>query len=147
MKYFTLIFALAIGVVAIWMSQKLVRLYFTVRSWDKVRAKVLSKEIVVNEKSSDVEQPYRLKVEYSYQYKDVDYKGNKIDLVELMGGSRNYRKAEGEKRVAKFDDEITIYINPDNPTQSVMSRDGIILYFFIFIMGLFSIILGFSEVF
>jgi hypothetical protein len=55
-------------------------------------------------------------------------------------------KVDGEKRIARIEDEVSIYVNPKDPVQSVMYRRGIILYSFVFIMGLFAILFGFSEI-
>ena len=147
MKYFTVAFAMVIGITALWMSQKLIRLYFTVGGWHKTQAKVLSKEVIFDAQSTSQGYPYLVKVEYSYRYNNMDYLGNTVNLVELSGGTNTYRKAGSERRLSKIQNEASIFVNPENPSQSVMYRDGVILYFFIFIMGFFSIIIGLSKLF
>ena len=43
MNYFTFIFATVIGLAAIWMSIKFIRLYLKVKKWNRVNATVTSK--------------------------------------------------------------------------------------------------------
>ena len=146
MEYFTLVFALVIGIVCLWISLKFIKIYRITQDWNAVQAKVLFKELVLNEQGSNPKTPYRLKIEYAYQYNNMDYRGTKVDLTELYGGYSAWRKKEGDKKIARIKDDVSVYVNPKDPSQAVMYRDGIILYSFVFIMGIFSILLGFSYV-
>lgn len=146
MEYFTFVFALIIGIVCVWMSLKFIKIYLITKEWNTVQAKVLFKELVLNEQISNSKTPYKLKIEYTYQHNNMDYRGTKVDLIECFGGFKTYRKLEGDKRIARIKDDVPVYVNPKDPSQAVMYRDGIILYSFVLIMGIFSILLGFSYV-
>lgn len=146
MEYFTFVFALIIGIVCVWMSLKFIKIYLITKDWNTAPAKVLAKELVLNEQGYSVRTPYRLKIEYAYQYNNIDYRSTKLDLIELSGGYSACRKKEGDKRIARIKDDVSVYVNPKDPSQAVMYRDGIILYSFVLIMGIFSILLGFSYI-
>jgi len=147
MKYFIFFFALAIGIAALWYSQAFIRLYWKTGKWNKVQAKVLSKEVVLNPRSNSLRSPYRLQVQYSYHINNKDYTSTKLDLVELMDGFQSYTKPAGEKRLAEIKEFITVYVNPDEPTQAVAERAGIFLFVFVFLIGFFSVLIGITKLF
>lgn len=147
MRYFVLIFAFVIGFFATWASQRLVRLYFKVGGWEKVKAKVLSKEVVLKKQSTSKGTPYKIVVRYSYRYNNKDYQGDKFHLSELVGGFNSYMKSDADKRLAEIQNEVEIYVNPNDPSQSVMERGGIFLYVVMLIMALFSFLIGFGYFF
>lgn len=146
MKYFTFIFALIISSAAFWFSIKFIRLYFRVKKWDRVIAHVTSKELFIHPKYSKSRSPYGLKVEYWYQVKNIDYTGHMVYLIELSGGQANHMKSVAKNKLNKIDKTMTIYVNPNDPSQSVMFCDGIGLYLFVFFMGFVSLLIGLSKI-
>ena len=138
----TALFSLVISLFALWFGFKLTKSYITVKNWDKIEATVLSKKVLKQEKSS-TRGSYGVKVDYSYVFNNQKYTNNKVYLVELSGAQVNQYQSNAEKVVDKFQDKITIYVNPNQPEQSVIFCDGIILYVFCFIMGLFMFLYGF----
>jgi hypothetical protein len=142
MKYFKIVFALAIGVLALVYSFKFIRLYLKVKGWDRVSAVIVSKEIFLHPKYSTSRTPYGVKAEYTYQVNNVNYSGNKIYLIELAGGQANHMKSDAEEKLNGIDKMMSVYVNPEDPKESVMYCDGIGLYIFVFCMGVFSLLLG-----
>lgn len=146
MNYVTFIFSLVISLVAFWFSIKFIRLYFIVKHWSRVTANVISKEVILHPKSSSSRSPYGLKVEYAYQINNIEFSGQKVDLIELAGGQTNHMKSTAEKRLTKIDSTALIFVNPTDPKQSVMYCEGIGLYIFIFCMAIFSLLIGLVNI-
>jgi len=109
-------------------------------------ATIKSKEVILHPKSSSSRSPYGLKVEYAYQVNNIEFVGQKVDLIELAGGQTNHMKSTAEKRLTKIDDTMSIYVNRNDPSQSVMYCEGIVLYFFIFCMAIFSLWIGLVNI-
>ena len=146
MNYFTFIFALVISSVAFWFSIKFIRLYFKVKKWNRVNATILSKEIFLHPKTSSSRSPYGLKVEYSFRINGTDYKGHNVYLVELAGGQANHMKSTAENKLNKIKDTMSIYIKPNDPSQSVMYCQGLGLYILVFFMAIMALLIGLSKI-
>ena len=146
MNYFTCVFAFIISIVAFWFSIKFMRLYFKVKRWNRVNATVLSKEIFLHPKVSSSRSPYGIKVNYTYQVENLTYNGSKVYLVELAGGQANHMKSTAEHKINKMDDTMSVYVNPTDPTQSVMYCEGIGLYTLVFFMAFIAFLIGLSKV-
>lgn len=147
MSIFILIFCGIISFGCFWYGSILIRLYFRVRSWEKITARVIKKEVLLRSQSSVSRASYKPGIEYSYTYNLADYKGNKVFLIELIKGERGFLKSAAEKFLKKINPEIEIYINPRKPEDSVIFCDGIILYFGIIIMGIMSLLIGLVNYF
>jgi len=145
MNVFVGVFALAIGIGSVWFSLKFLKLYFKVKAWEKVEAKVLSKEITMHTKYSTARTPYKLNANYTYKYKNEEYKGRFIYLAELMGGQANHMRSDAENRLEKINENMTIYVNPKDPKESVMYCEGVGLYYFTLFMGLFAFVFAFVK--
>ena len=146
MNYFTFIFALVISAVAFWFSIKFIRLYLKVKKWDIVNAIILSKEIFLHPKTSSSRSPYGIKSAYSFRFKGTVYKGHNVYLVELAGGQANHMKSTAENKLNKIEDTMSIYVNPNDPTQSVMYCEGIGLYILVFFMAIMALLIGISKI-
>ena len=147
LDYLTILFSLVIGIAAILTSWKLIKLFLETGKWNRVEAKVLSKEVVFNNLSRSPRTPYTVLIEYSYQINNKDYRGSKLDLVELIGGFSSYRKPIAEERMGQIKEKEMVYVNPNDHAQSVMNRKGITLYLIVFIMGLFALLFGIAKFF
>jgi hypothetical protein len=146
MNYFTIIFALGISAVAFWFSIKFIRLYFKVKRWNRVNATILSKQLFLHPKISSSRSPYGIKVNYTYHVDNSTYSGNKVYLVELAGGQTNQMKSTAENKLNKIEDIMSIYVNPNDLTKSVMYCEGIGLYILVFFIGLLSLLIGISNI-
>src|SRR5690242_14083884 len=110
MDFFTGIFALVIGGVSIWMSFRLIRLYLKVKGWNRVSATILSKEVVLNPKAT-TKARHQLKVQYAYQYNEIEYKGENVFMVELIGGWQSFMKSGAEKKLTELPSNPTIFVD------------------------------------
>ena len=146
MNYFIFIFSLVISVAAFWFSVKFIRLYFKVRKWNRVDASVLLKEIILNPKSSSARSPYGLKVVYAFKFNNKEYQGSNVYLVELAGGQANHMKSTAESKLNKIEDTMSIFVNPNDASQSVMYCEGLGLYVLVFFMGILSLLIGLSKI-
>lgn len=141
----TAIFGFVIGIVCFWVSAKLIRLFFKVQKWDRVEAKILSKEIFLRPKYSTSRTPYGIKVMYEFNFNGRKYTGDKMTLPELLGGHVNYMQKDAEKRILKIESTPQLYVNPNNPDESVLYCRGIGFYLIIFCIGILSCLIGLSA--
>ncbi len=88
-------------------------------SWIKISAMVQNAR--VKSHTGDDSTTYSADILYSYQHNGRTYRG---DRVEFFGGSSSCYSCAAD-RVAKYGTgkEIDIYINPDNPHDSVIERE------------------------
>ena len=142
MGLFTLIFSVIISILCFWSSIKLILLYFKVRAWDKIKVTVISKKIELHKKVSTKNSPYGVKVEYKYDYNNIEYINNKVYLVELIGGQTNFMESSAQKVVDEIGDTALIYVNPKDAKESVMFCNGIGMYVVIFFLGILSLLIG-----
>ncbi len=145
MKILVLVFCCLLSLASFWYGVKLIRLYFRVKKWDKVKATVIRKAATIRKQSSASRAGYKASVDYTYNINSKEYAGNKVFLIELVKGERGFIQSAAEKFLEKIKPEIEIYVNPNNPEEAVMYCDGIILYFGILVMGMMSLIIGFSN--
>ncbi len=140
------ILAAVVGLAAIWFSIKFIRLYLKVKKWDRVNAIVTHKSMFIHPKYSTSRSPYGLKVEYNYQVNNSTYTGNKVYLLELIGGQTNHMKQSAESTLNKINETMKVYVNPIDQTQSVMFCEGVGLYMFVFCMGIVALLIGVSNI-
>jgi hypothetical protein len=142
MDYLTAIFSTIIGAACTLASIKMLRLYFKVKSWNLVPAKVILKEKFLHPKFSTSRSPYGLKAEYEYSFNNIKYTGNKIYLAELIGGQSNHMAKQADARLEKIHSTMNVFVNPVDPQQSVMFCEGGFLYVFLFCMGIIAFSVG-----
>lgn len=146
MNYFTFIFALVISLAAFWFSIKFIRLYFKVKKWNRVNATVTVKEMFIHPKYATSRSPYGLKVNYTYSVNSTIYTGHTIYLAELAGGQANHMKSTAQNKLNKIECAMSVYVNPNDPTQSVIYCEGIGLYIFVFFMAIIALLIGLSKI-
>lgn len=145
MKVFILVFALLMSFICLWYGIKLIRLWLKVKRWEKITATITQKSVVKKTLSSASRAAYKLSIDYSYLYNLQKYNGNKIFLVDLLKGEKGFLYKAGEKFLEKIKPEEEIYVNPNNPEESVMYCDGIALYIFVLFMSLMSLLIGLAN--
>jgi hypothetical protein len=145
MNILILIFCCLLSLASFWYGVKLIRLYFRVKKWQKIKANVSQKSVVKRTLSSASRASHKPSIDYSYTFNSKPYTGNKIFLIELIKGERGFLQSAAEKFLEKIKPEIEIYVNPENPEEAVIYCDGIILYFGIILMGIMSLIIGLSN--
>lgn len=146
MSSFTCIFAFIISAIAFWFSIKFILLYFKVKKWDRVNATILSKEIFILPKVSSSRSPYGLKVDYTYEVNNTTYNGHNVYLTELAGGQTNHMKSVAENKLNQIEDAMCVYVNPKDPSQSVMYCEGLGLYILMFFMAIIALLIGISKI-
>ena len=142
MNYVTGIFALLIGTLGIWIGTKMILLYFKVKNWTIISAKIMNKEIFEHAKFSSSFSKFGISVNYVFQFNSKEYNGNKVYLVELINGQTNHLKKTAEKKLSVIKDSMNVYVNPENPNESVLFCTGIGLNIIVVLMGLFSVLFG-----
>ena len=120
----------------------MIRLYLKVKKWNRTTATITHKEMFLQPKYSTSRSPYGLKVNYTYRINGIEHTGHMIDLAELIGGQANHMKSNAEKRLAKIEPTMEIFVNPEDPKQAVMYCEGIGLYVIVFCMGFVSLLIG-----
>jgi hypothetical protein len=134
--------SLAISIASIYYGFKLLKLYFKVKAWPKIKALVLSKSVVPKKLASGSRASKTILVEYSYQYNNQAYKNNMVFLVELLKGERGFMQEAGEKFLAKINNEIEIHVNPVTPQTSLIYCTGFIMYLFMVVAGFIILLSG-----
>jgi len=145
MKIFILVFCCLIAFAAFWYGIKLIRLYFRVKNWDRVIAKIIKKEVVKRKTASASRAGYKPAIEYSYLVNLKEYHGNRVFLVELMKGERGFLQVAAERFLEKIKPEAEIYVDPERPEQAVLFCDGLMLYILVLLMGIMSLLLGIAN--
>lgn len=145
MEIFTGVFALIICVGCFWASARFLNIYFKVKGWQRVNARVISKSISMHEKFHTTRSPYKLNATYAYVIDGTQHMGNKVYLVELLGGQANHRKEDADRRLDKIVGLMSVYVDPKDPKRSVMYCEGIGLYILVFLMGIFALLLAISK--
>ncbi|MES2567627.1 MAG: DUF3592 domain-containing protein [Bacteroidota bacterium] len=138
------IFSLLMAMGCFWISSKMIRLYLKVKKWNRVNARVVSKELFIHPKYSTSRSPYGLKVEYTYEIDGKNYIAHNVYLAELAGGQANHMKSDAEKRLNKIQERMNVFVDPNDPARTVMYCEGVGLYVFVFFMGILSILIGIS---
>lgn len=64
--------------------------------------------------------------------------------MELIGGQANHIKSDAENKLSKIDKSMSVYVNPNDPKESVMYCEGVGLYLFVFLMGIIALLIGVS---
>lgn len=129
------IFSLVIGLGALWFGYKMLKAYFLVNDWKQTEAAVLSKKV------EDQGIYLVVKVEYKYLFGSKEYTNAMVHSSELTGGIMRYKKpvplyGGPYNVVEKLEPQIKVYVNPENPGQSFIFRDGIILPVLAILIGI-----------
>ncbi len=97
---------------------------YKARSWNEVPARVLDYDMKTSRSShtGSMRTTYnsRIKATYSYSYNGKSYIGDRVDY---SFGSDNFSGKRRSRQMAQLrEGNITVYVNPDNPGQSVFDR-------------------------
>jgi hypothetical protein len=142
MKILILVFCCLLSLASFWYGVKLIRLYFRVKKWERVKATVIRKVATPRTQSSASRAGFKASVDYTYTFNLKEYAGNKVFLIELVKGERGFLQSAAEKFLEKIKPEIEIYVNPESPEEAVVYCDGIILYLGMLVMGIMSLFIG-----
>lgn len=141
------IFGILMALGCFYASYKMIIMYKTVQAWQATTATVLEKKIEKRENHS-TRANYGLFVTYQYEFQTKTYQNDKVFLVELIGGQANHSSPEFAQPYAnQITTPFTIYVNPAKPSESVIFRDGIMLYIGIALLGFVSLIIAMGYFF
>jgi hypothetical protein len=139
------IFCFLISFAGFWFSIKLIRWYMKVKRWTKTEAIVVSKKIEKHAKYSSARSPYAVRVNYQYTFNQQIYQNSKVYLVELINGQVNHIESAAKKTLDTIKEKLEVFVNPNNPQQSVVFCKGIALYVFVFVTAIMTFLMGLSN--
>jgi len=123
-NWFSALFGLCfilIGLVAAYFSagSSVVR-YFSTSNWVEVPAQVLHLEL---ERSSSQSDTHSLEGQYSYTFQGTQYISDQISLSSGKDNIGDYwENLEVDIRSLMRDNELSAFVNPDNPREAVLDR-------------------------
>lgn len=135
------LFALPFMAVGIWMLYAIATTLVTganMKSWDTVNGYVISGGYETNHgEDSDT---YKAYATYRYDYKGRSYEGTRVAIDDMSDNIGDFHQELGRKlsAAAGSDSPIDIYVNPDDPSEAVVSRDirwGLIGFKLIFLIA------------
>lgn len=103
------------------------------KSWQTASATVLSSE-VKSHRDSDGDTTYSIYIRYKYQFNNTPYTNDRYSFLE--GSSSGYDSKAKIVHSHPAGKKITIYVNPENPSDSVINRS----MKWILIIGLFPLV-------
>jgi hypothetical protein len=146
MNWVIVVFAFLISSFALYYGLKLSFLYLKVKRWDRIAAGVLKKGIIPRKlASADAIVSNTLGIEYSYIVDGTSYTNNKVFLVELIKGEKGFQMKTLERRLEKIGDQITVFVNPAEPSESVVFCDGIVMYVGIILISILGFMIGIAQ--
>lgn len=90
------------------------------QSWEETDATVLSSFVNVPHRRQ-----YRLETQYTYEWEGTVYSGERVFFDEMVGVRKGYYNEVNREllRHKPDDNPIRIWLDPENPDQSVIYRD------------------------
>ena len=100
-------------------------------AWESVPATVVSSEIGVKKRDSssfnkhDLSVYYSIKITYQYEYNDKTYIGDRYDFFRSKDQYSTFGKTQMQEIIKRYPQgkKIFCWINPQNPEDTVISRD------------------------
>lgn len=99
-------------------------------NWKSHPAKVI--DVKIHTKADEGTALSAPKIKYQYRYMGSSYKGNKVKYGDLWSSS--YSKSSVMISGIAIGNEITVFVNPKRPSQSVLHKgyEGNVLWFLVF---------------
>jgi Protein of unknown function (DUF3592) len=131
-------------------NNETIKLYYKVKQWERVEAAVVLKNKEINPHSTSVVSPsYIIRVQYDYKYNNIVYRGDKYSFQELLNGkkiSKSIRKVDIDRYWNEIKDKMIIYVNKDNPKESVMTCEDIWFYYLIYGLATIALFFGYTFI-
>jgi hypothetical protein len=86
---------------------------------------------------------YRIDVEYEILVFGKIYTGHHYYAIELIGGERAMTYKMAEKMINNLQDPISVFYNPENPSESYMIKDHPWFMYFSLIVGILMLLASF----
>ncbi len=147
MNWVIIIFSLVIGFSSLFYGIKLFRLYLKIKSWTKTHAKVISKSVQLKRLAQSGRASKIVVIEYQYEVDSQMYQSNRVFLVEFLKGEKGFLQSSAEKFLLTIGNEITVYVDPKDPKESVIYCDGLLMYLFVMAFGSITLLIGIFKFF
>ncbi len=105
----------------------------SVKKWVPVSCEVVSSKLEVDGGSEGPS--FWIVIQYTYKYKNVDYISKKYSLTYQQSSYKRYHKRILDKYPKDL--ESICYVNPENPSEAVLTRENSIGIFNIIIIIIF----------
>lgn len=140
-KYIAGIFGFCLGLLGLYTCFAQLRNFSKLDSWKTTKGKVFERGVVESEAGNvrNAGQKFNPLVRYSYQVDNQDFTNDAIYPKHLQGysaGSSDW----AEKEAKKFDDDVTVFYNPENPADSFLRMPSKTTFY---IIGIASLIIIF----
>lgn len=150
-KLFTTLFFGVFAAVAVfflcWQTLPMLYKWQQAKSWQATPAFLISHELKIN--SGDDTDTYKAVAKYRFKFNGKTYKSDQVSLSNMSDNIGSFHQDLNSKlyRIKLNRGEFTVWVNPDNPNESLINRDlriGILLFnsAFIVIFG----IIGFGGI-
>lgn len=137
------IFSILIGIACIYFGFKMRKWRKLVTGWSRAMAKVISKSIGERKiLPGTARNNYRIYIQYEFNVNGRTYLGDVLNLVELQGGEESMMMSTANRELKKIGDEMNIYYNPSDPTQSIARIGGSSFWVLLIIIGILMIFIG-----
>ena len=140
-KIFPFIFGLPFLAVGAWMTIAIgsaVSDAMFMSNWSAVPAKVLKGGY--ERHAGGNADTYEAYVEYQYRYEGLDYRGDRVGIMSGADNIGDYQQNVGRKLANAKGAQVTVYVNPDDPQQSIYDPE--LRWAMVGIKGIFLLVFG-----
>lgn len=126
-----------VGVFMLWLTGNLLYDGASMKKWDAVQTYLSSANLQSNH-SSDNGTTYKVQAKYQYQYQGQWYMGDRTSISgEMSDNLGDFQEDLGRRleRDYKNNTPITIYVDPENPSNSIIDRSirwGVVAFYMVF---------------
>lgn len=147
-QYIISIFLIIIGGVATFMGIKLMRFRIRLSNWKETSGKILHKRVDEKEilPGADLDN-FRIYLSYEYQVNGNNFIGNRYNAIELLGGETASLKRIANKEIEKLPEEITVYYDPQKPSDSFVNPISFFSLFISLFIGIPFLLAGIIMLF
>ncbi len=141
--FIILIILLTIGLGLIIFNMILIKKGKQTLNWFEVKGSIKKSEIIqvnMNPSVDYTENYYRSSIEYEYEVFDIKYLSNQAYLGDIISSNRS--KAQETVKMFPINKIVTVFVNPDNHTESVLIRGFGGNRVLNIVIGLFLIVVG-----
>jgi hypothetical protein len=97
--------------------------WYSMKQWQPIPAKVSQAETKVSRNEGST--TYSATARYRYEYQGRHYSSQRVAISDSSDNMRDFQYNLGKKleRAAASGDVVTVYVNPNDPSQAVINRD------------------------
>ena len=131
-----------IGAGAIYAAQFIAKNRKKTSKWARTEGKLIWKKIDFKKLSSATRANYRIYLEYEYSFQGKVYTGNNYYAIELEKGEHSFLEYQAKKELDRIPENLMVYVNPSDPTESFIIKEGSFFIWVCYLMGIPAIIAG-----